>query len=103
MDSASRKLHSERIKKAKEYSEKVKESEESMNKLKEAKQFISEHYGENAEVIHKVWKRGKIESISDGIATIFFPYTNLIPRKSLALRRNSITSASEADSDNPYF
>lgn len=72
MDSASRKLHSERIKKAKEYSEKVKESEESMNKLKEAKQFISEHYGENAEVIHKVWKRGKIESISDGIAVIFF-------------------------------
>ena len=54
------------------------------------KQFISEHYGENAEVIHKVWKRGKIESISDGIATIFFD--KLSDRKRLEILQSIKTA-----------
>ena len=98
MDPTSRKLHNERVRMAQEFSEKLKESEEAMNTLKEAEQFISENYGVNARVMHKVWKIGTIESIKSGIAVIDFE--SLPDRKSLDILlsiKNGIIIHSDRD------
>ena len=72
LDSASRKLRLERIKKAQEYSEKLQTANKEKEQLKEAKEYIETIFCVGSSVTHKLWKTGIINSVSDGIAVVKF-------------------------------
>ena len=76
INTQSRKLHFERVAKAKELSEALEKAKEEMQKLTEAKEYLAQNIKKGMSVKHTKFGEGIVKECSGTLISIFFPSLN---------------------------
>lgn len=97
INAQSRKLHIERVAKAKELAEAAKEAKQAADKLREAKEYINIAFTKGTVVKHRTLGEGTIEACKGTILTIFFPKINQVKELdfTVTIDRNLMSLASD--------
>ena len=85
INAQSRKLHFERVAKAKELLEAVEKATTDASQLDSAKQYIATIFTKTKKVNHKAFGEGTIENCSGMVLSVFFPKINETKRLGLAV------------------
>lgn len=76
INAQSRKLHFERVAKAKELAEAVEKAKQAVDMLKEAKEYVAIVLAKGAVVKHRAFGEGTVEDCIGSIMSVFFPKVN---------------------------
>lgn len=76
INAQSRKLHFERVAKAKELAEAVEKAKQAVDMLKEAKKYVAIVLAKGAVVKHRAFGEGTVEDCIGSIMSVFFPKVN---------------------------
>lgn len=85
INAQSRKLHFERVSKAKELAEAVEKAKLAVDMLKEAKEYVAIVLAKGAVVKHRAFGEGTVEDCTGSIVSVFFPKVNEVKKLGLTV------------------
>lgn len=85
INAQSRKLHFERVAKAKELAEAVEKAKQAADMLKEAKEYVGIVLAKGAVVKHRAFGEGTVEDCTGSIVSVFFPKVDEVKKLGLTV------------------